>query len=256
MARKKKKYFTLGFSLLLLVVLWMLTQGDKATDIEHMPEGGREAVVTPPAEAPEPEPEAALIRGVVLDDIESTVLDPGFNFGKGRLGAFTFNAPHEGNFRIEELSVAVEGARAGDIDALWLSINGVNLFSTADLNETEGKAVFSQFPPVSNPGTRPEEVNVAMETETLESPQQTQRVIVGTEPLPQVIASGDAVRIVLYGHWGEDIAARQASEGIRFCLLGIKGSIITRIGDDAFEETPAETKFAAPECWAYFGISA
>ena len=254
MARKKKKYFTLGFSLLLLVLLWILTQQDRATDIENM--SGVDTVVTPPAEAPEPEPEVRLIRGVVLDDIESAELDPEFNFGKGRLGAFTFTAPHDGNFRIEELIVAAEGVRAGDMDAVWLSVNGLNVFSTASFDERSGQAVFTQFPPITEPGTAPDAVTVDAETQILESPQQTQYMIVRGDPLPQVVASGDDIRIVLYGHWDEGISPRPVGEGIRLCLLGIRGSVITLVGENQFEEVAAETKFAAPECWNMMGIEA
>lgn len=255
MARKnKRKLYTVAFSILALLILWFVTQTERNFEMGEEVRDRQVEEVTPEPLAPEPVSDVTLIRGVVLDDIDSTLLDRDFNFGKGRLGAFVFNAPHDGNFRIEEMVVAIEGAREGDVDEVWLSINGVSVFSTASFNDETGVATFTQFPPIFNPGTSTDEVRLGVDTKILEEGAQRQLVITADDPLPQIVVSSDDIRMVLYGHWGSSIAPRDIEGGLRLCLLSLKGSIIRLVGEDTFEEEATETKFAAPQCWNTFGI--
>lgn len=243
MNRKKLKSLIWVVAIIVVVSMLLLERRDALKGPVDL------VIVQPTVDLP------AVLMGVEKLELIAATISRSQDLGKGKLGSLRITAPQDGNLRLEEITLEIQGLSPGDVEEIWLRLNSVRIYAVTDFPDT-GMVRIRDFPPIYPKGSLlPAALGGFNSVETLEAQGERQLVIRQEADLPQIIPGGQEVNVGLYAKWKEGIAPRSRSKGVRMCVRQVRGSLIRIIGEDTFSEEEVETRFAAPLCWPTFGIA-
>ena len=156
------------------------------------------------------------------------------DFGKGKYASFWIKAPNE-DLIVEEIRAHKEGAIDSEIPAAWLRLNSVRVYVREEF--LNGEVVFRAFPSLD--GT-------LGEYRELKNEQEEQKLLLNPSESSFIVTPGKDVSVQIYGEFAPEIAPRESSNGIRFCVDEVRG--YTASGK------PASTRLASPLCFNRLGI--